>query len=103
MRTKYQIVEDLARGRVVEEICCNVAHVSELSNDMKDLAQIIYLALLQIKDEYIIDLAKDNSIRFYIARMVINQWNTDHSPFRDLVTRFSSITTELNYNDDTDD
>ena len=103
MKTKYQIIEELARERVVEEMCCNVAHVSELTDDLKDLAQIIYVALLEYKDEYIIDLAKDSAIRFFIARMIINQWNTDHSPFRDLVTHFSSITDELNPNDDHED
>ena len=103
MKTKYQIIEELARARVVEEMCCNVAHVSELTDDLKDLAQIIYVALLEYKDEYIIDMAKDSAIRFYIARMIVNQWETDHSPFRDLVTDFASITEPLDYNDDTND
>ena len=35
--------------------------------------------------------------------MIMNQWNTDHSPFRDLITHFSTITEELNPNDDTSD
>lgn len=103
MSTKYEIVENLARNRVVEEMCCNIAHVPSLTADLSDLSQIIYVALLEYPDAYIIDLAKDSAIRFFIARMIINQWNTDHSPFRDLVTHFSSITDELNPNDDSQD
>ena len=103
MKTKYQIVEELAKARVVEEMCCNVAHSSELTDDLKDLAQIIYVALLEYKEEYIVDLAKDQAIRFFIARMIANQWNTNHSPFRDLITRFSSMTEEIRNNDETDD
>lgn len=101
MSTKYEIIADLARNRVVEEMCCNVAHVSTLTDDLKDLAQIIYVALLEYPDALLIDLSKDSAIRFFIARMIINQWNTDHSPFRDLVTHFRSITDELQPNEDT--
>ena len=101
--TRKEIVAQLAADRVVEEMCCKIAHVPELTADLQDLSQIIYTALLEYKEEYIVDLAKNNAIRFFIARMIMNQWNTDHSPFRDLVTHFSSITDELTPNDDATD
>lgn len=103
MSTKYEIVAELARNRVVEEMCCNIAHVPSITADLQDLSQIIYVALLEYPDALLIDLAKDSAIRFFIARMIINQWNTAHSPFRDLVTHFSSITDELQYNDEGQD
>ena len=85
---------ELARNRVVEEMCCNVAHVSTLTDDPKDLAQSIYVALLEYPDALLIDLAKDSAIRFFIACMIINQGNTDHSTIRALVTPYRSITKE---------
>ena len=45
--TKYEIVDTLARERRVETLVQNIAH-SPLTDDLKDLAQIIYVALLTI-------------------------------------------------------
>lgn len=103
VKTKYEIVAELAKAHVVEDMCCNIAHVPSITADIQDLAQIVYIALLEYKDEYIIDMAKDSAIRFFIARMIINQWRTDHSPFRDLVTDFSSRTEELDGHDKAED
>ena len=101
--TRREIVTKLAKDRVVEEMCCKVAHIPHLTYDLQDLSQIIYLALLEYDEARLIDLYETGALGFFIARMIINQFKTEHSPFRDIVTHFSSITFLLNMYDDQDD
>ena len=101
--TKREIVTALAKDRVVETMCMKTAHSTTLTPDLQDLSQIIYIALLENDEARLVDLYETGSLGFFIARMIINQFRTDHSPFRDMVTHFSSITFLLNMYDDQDD
>lgn len=86
MSRKYDIVEQLARGHVVEEIIANVCRSD--APEMQDFAQMIYLALLEKDDALIERLWDRRQVRYYIAAMVSRQWNTDHSAFRDLFGKY---------------
>lgn len=68
---KYEIVDNLARGRVVETIASNMIH--EGVDDLQDLCQIIYLSLLKKPDAIIVDLWETGSMNFYIVNMIRNQ------------------------------
>lgn len=84
---KYDIVEQVARGRRVENIIANVCRSS--APEMQDFAQMIYLALLEKEDVLIERLHDRGQLDYYIAAMVRRQWNTDHSAFRDLFSKYS--------------
>ena len=94
--TRAEIVEALAKGHVVEDMCKTIAHASELTADLKDLAQAIYLILLEYPEDKVVDLAKDESLRFFIARVIINQYRSGNSAYHKLFRRFRSLCEELN-------
>lgn len=86
MTEKYAIIERIARERRVEEIIANVCKSD--APEMQDFAQMIYLALLEKDDALIVRLDKRRQLDYYIVAMVSRQWNTDHSAFRDLFTKY---------------
>lgn len=92
---KREIIEALAREHRVEQICCAIAHERALTADMKDLAQTIYLVLLEYDEDKIVDLWESDRLGFFIARVIINQYRTRHSPFHDSIRRFRSLSKEL--------
>lgn len=89
------IIQQLAQERRVETIVLGVTHSKALTADLKDLVQTIYLALLEYDEDKIVDLWENGEIGFFIARMVINQYRTNHSPFRDQICKFRSLTQEI--------
>lgn len=93
--TKQAIIEALAREHRIEQMCCAIAHERTLTADMKDLAQTVYLVLLEYDEEKIVDLWNSGALGFFIARIIINQYRTRHSPFHDTIRRFRSLSEEL--------
>lgn len=85
--TKYEIVETLARERRVETMVQNIAHADALDADLKDLAQMVYLVLLEYDDDKIADLWDNRQMDFFIARVILNQYRSKHSPWHDLIRK----------------
>lgn len=100
--TKYEIVEKLANERRVEAMVQNIAH-APLSDDLKDLAQMVYLVLLEYDDEKIADLWDNRQIDFFIARIILNQYRTGHSPFHDTIRKPRELSRSLDGIDLPDD
>lgn len=75
-----QIVEILAKERRVETLVANISH-SELTADLKDLCQMVYLILLEYDDNKILDLWRNRQINFFLARIILNQFRSSNSPF----------------------
>ncbi len=85
--TRREIVETLARQGRVEEFIRNVARCSSLAPDLRDLAQMVYLALLTYDEDKIVDLWESDAIDFFIARIILNQYRSRDSPWRDIFHR----------------
>lgn len=81
------IVKSLAYERRVEVLVENIAHHS-LTADLKDLCQMVYLALLEYDEEKLSDLWENNQINFFLARIIINQYRSSNSPFHTLFRKF---------------
>lgn len=90
---KWNIIEEIARGKMVEAMVRNIAH-KELDADLSDLCQMIYLILLEYDDEKIIDLWVNNQIQFFIARVIINQYKSYKSPFHTTFRKFRHLVNE---------
>ena len=84
--TKGEVIERMAKERRVEAIVCSVAHVRRLTPDLQDLVQMVYLALLGYRDAIILDLWDSGQMDYFAARIVINQFRSKDSPFRDTYT-----------------
>lgn len=85
--TRFEIVETLAREQRVETFIRNVARTSRLAPDLQDLAQMVYLALLTYDEDKIVDLWESDAIDFFIARIILNQYRSRDSPWRDIFHR----------------
>lgn len=94
--TKFQIVEEIAKQRKVEEIVHNVCRGISKA-DAADLSQIIYTALLEKADEIIIRLRQDGEkfLNFYIWGMIRNQYFTNKSRFVRDCRKFQRLSEQI--------
>jgi len=83
VKTKVEIVEHLAKTRRVESMVENICHHS-LTQDLKDLCQMVYLILLEYDEDKIQDLWEHNEINFFLARVILNQYRSSNSPFHSI-------------------
>lgn len=86
--TVSEIVEDLARRRVVEEMVENISKRSIARPEIADLAQMVYLVILEYDADKVRDLYEHGEIGFFIARIIINQYRSKTSPFYYQLKRF---------------
>lgn len=77
-RTKDEVIEEFAKERIVESIVENIN--GYIGDDEQDLIQDIYLDLLNKDEEKIAGMPK-KELRYFIARMVINNIQSVNSPF----------------------
>ena len=80
--TNAQIINEIANNGLVEEIIQGVSY-SKFENqvNLQDLAQDIYLQLLQMDTKKLNDLYTKNQISFWIARIVVNSIHSKTSPY----------------------
>lgn len=95
--TAYDIIEELAEHRAVEEIVHTVCKVAR--SELDDLAQMIYEALLMYDEKKIVSLYTKGQINYFIVRIVQNQFYSEtsqfHAQFRRESRRCSIDVTEV--------
>ena len=80
--TNAQIINEIANNGLVEEIIQGVSYSKfENTENIKDLAQDIYLQLLKMRTDKLNDLYTNNQLRFWIARIVVNSIHSKTSPY----------------------
>lgn len=82
-----EIIEALAKGRMVESMVENIAH-QPLSADLKDLSQMVYVILLEYDESKLQDLWENDQINFFIARIILNQYRSSNSPFHAIFRKY---------------
>jgi hypothetical protein len=82
-----EMVEQMARERRVETMVENIARRS-LTPELKDLAQMVYLILLEYDEDKLADLWENGQMNFFIARIIINQYRSANSPFFKLFRKY---------------
>lgn len=93
--TKAEIIEAIAQARMVETMVQNIAHESLSTNeDLRDLCQMIYVILLEYDEDKLQDLWEHNQMRFFLARIVINQYKSSNSPFYITYKKFGTMVDE---------
>lgn len=80
--TKEEIIERLAKDKYVEEVIRNCT-INRTFNkeDLKELAQDIYISLLTKDNDLIVRLYCEDSLRYYISRIVLSQIVSVNSPY----------------------
>lgn len=95
-KSKYDIINELATQRKVEQFVSNTAKTN--APELNDLAQDIYLALLEYDDEKIEGMYQRNELDFFIARMIVNQYISTSSPFYTKYRKFLNLSEEIKNN-----
>ena len=92
--TRTEIVERLARERRVETMVENIAR-QPLDANLFDLAQMVYLILLEYDEDKLADLWEHGQMQFFIARIIINQYRSTSSPFYKQIRKYASKAEEI--------
>lgn len=88
--TPAEIADKLAREKRVEAMVQNIAHATSLSQDLRDLCQMVYLVLLTYDPDKIVDLWESGQINFFLARVILTNLMSPRSPYNAQITRFRS-------------
>lgn len=87
MKTKTDIITEIAKKRMVETMISNIAHQS-LSADLKDLSQMVYLILLEYDEQKLKELWEHKQMSYFLARIIINQFRSSNSPFHTIYRKY---------------
>ena len=93
--TKNEVISVIAKDRLVEQICSNIAKSADCDDTLKDLSQEIYLDLLSKDEEKIVNLYETNQIRFFVVRMVTNNLFSKNSPYYQVLRKNANLTVDL--------
>lgn len=102
MMSKSEIIEEVAKAGMVEHMVQNIAHHT-LDADLKDLAQMVYLILLEYDESKLQDLWENEQMRFFLARIIINQYRSSNSPFHTIYRKFRKRSEDITGKDWIDD
>ena len=87
------MVNIIAKERMVEQICSNIAKTN--SDILNDLSQNIYIDLLMKDDEKIVNLYETNQLRFFIVKMAKNNLFSKNSPFYKTFKKNANLTVDI--------
>ena len=91
--TKSEVVNIIAKERLVEEIVSNIAKTN--SDILNDLSQNIYIDLLLKDEEKIVNLYETNQLRFFIIKMAKNNLFSKNSPFYKTFKKNANLTVDI--------
>lgn len=91
--TKSEIIETIAKERLVEQIVSNIAKTN--GDILNDLSQNIYIDLLMKDDEKIVNLYESNQLRFFIVKMAKNNLFSKNSPFYKTFKKNANLTVDI--------
>ena len=79
--TKRDIIDRMARCHMVEDIVRNISGRDVLQASLCDLAQDVYCVILDYDTGKILHLWESGAMPFFVARIVMNQYNSRRSPY----------------------
>lgn len=82
MITNAQIINEIANAQLIEEIISGITYSKfESKENLKDLAQDIYLQLLQMDNAKINELYFKKQLCFWVTRIITNNIHSKTSPY----------------------
>lgn len=91
---RNSIVNEIAKGKMVESMVQNIAHQS-LTADLKDLSQMVYLILLEYDEAKLQDLWVNKQMPYFLARIIINQFRSSNSPYHTIFRKFQERSADI--------
>lgn len=78
MMTNQEIVYCLSYSGIVEDIAHNIKVTPDYYDDF---VQDMYLTLLEYDNDKLNEIREKNQLKYFIARICLNNWNSKTSPF----------------------
>lgn len=91
MCNKNDIIEEIARNKLIEEL---IKNMGIKDNDKDDLLQEIYMILLEYEEDKIVKLYNNNQLKFFIVRIIQNQYFSKNSPYYMKYKRYYKLVDE---------
>ena len=103
MYKKDDILNEIARDKNYKQICRNIVHSQSLFDFQTDsyvendyLSDELYseflLSLCEIDENKLIDLYKKDELRFYLVRIIVNQYKSNSSRYyRQIKKKYTKI------------
>lgn len=89
-----EIINELAKGRVVERIVMNIGH-SGITADLSDLTQEIYLILLAYDELKLIEIWESGNIEKFVGKITVKQFRSKTSPFHIVYRKFREHSADI--------
>jgi len=89
---KNEIIGQIAKDKLVEDIISNCQVPSQYKDD---LSSMVYLILLETDEEKIIGMYERDELRFYITRIVLNNYNSKTSPFHKTYRKYERMAMDI--------
>lgn len=93
--SKTEIVEAVAKSRLVERTIRRFAKVDVLTADLCDLSQMVYLVLLEYDEDKIKELWERNEMNFFIVAIVRNNLVSSTSAYYRQIRKFQDTTSNI--------
>ena len=92
-------IEIIVANRYVEEIIHSVNGIKRKYFD--DLTQEVYLILLQYNQDKLAELISNNEIKYFISKIITNQYHSQTSPFWKKFRKFEHLCIDGDFNIET--
>lgn len=92
---KYEIIEELALNKTIEEIIHNIAQTKD--DTLNDLAQMLYEDLLMKDEDKIVRLYESEQLQYFLTRMVLNSINSKTSRYYYAYKKYNNNAQQLEY------
>lgn len=93
--TRTEIVAQLAKDRLVEQVVRRITRLPEDCDDSHDLCQYLYLVLLEYNEDKLRERMAKGDIDNLIARLVVNNFRSAKSRFHYLFRVFRERSVSL--------
>jgi hypothetical protein len=87
------IIKELAENKIVEELVSNITKTN--SFEINDLIQDIYVFLMEYEDDKIVELYEKNQLKYFIVRMIYNNYFSVNSRYYYKYKKFINNSTQI--------
>lgn len=94
MISKSEIIKEVATSQDYQDICRRICSDNSLH---KDLFQELIIILLEKEEQKIIDLYENKQLKWFVIKIIQNQWQSSSSPFYKKYKDFQSKTNEIQF------
>lgn len=92
--TKTEIVSEISKDKTVEKMLRTIT--KDNSQSINDLAQDIYMSLLEKNEEFIVSLYKENKLKNFISGMITRNYFSKTSPYYKYYRKFLNNSNQIN-------